>query len=231
MANTLDLEEQEQLDELKHFWSKHGNWISWLLIVILGSLAAWNGYQWWQKNQGMQASAMFDEVEKVIKTGDSSKIDRAFSDMKERFPRAYTTQQVALSVAKNHYEAKKIEESKAALKWLIDSGTDSGLVSIARLRMSAILVDAKAYDDALSVLATGVAQEFSALVADRRGDIYILQGKKSEARTQYQNAYKAFGDQSDYRRLVTFKLNALGVNPTEESKDFKDSKEVKEAAK
>ena len=60
MANNLDLEEQEQLEELKHFWNKNGNWISWLLIIILGSLAAWNGYQWWQKNQGMQASAMFD---------------------------------------------------------------------------------------------------------------------------------------------------------------------------
>ena len=45
MANNLDLEEQEQLEELKHFWKKNGNWISWLLIIVLGSLAAWNGYQ------------------------------------------------------------------------------------------------------------------------------------------------------------------------------------------
>lgn len=213
MANNLDLEEQEQLEELKHFWNKNGNWISWLLIIILGSLAAWNGYQWWQKNQGMQASAMFDEVEKVIKSGDAPKIDRAFSDMKERFPSAYTTQQAGLLVAKNHYEAGRADQSKAALKWLMDSGNDEGLVSVARLRMSAILVDAKAYDEALKVLETGIAEEFAALASDRRGDIYLLQDKKAEARTQYEKAYKAFGDQSDYRRLVTFKLNSLGVNP------------------
>lgn len=213
MANNLDLEEQEQLEELKHFWSKHGNWISWLLIIVLGSLAAWNGYQWWQKDQGMQASAMFDEVEKVIKSGDAPKIDRAFADMKERFPSAYTTQQVGLLVAKNHYEAGRVDQSKAALKWLIESGNDSGLVAVARLRMSAVLIDAKAYDEALKVLETGVADEFAALASDRRGDIYMLQDKKADARTQYQNAYKAFGDQSDYRRLVMFKLNALGVNP------------------
>ena len=213
MANNLDLEEQEQLEELKHFWNKNGNWISWLLIVILGSLAAWNGYQWWQKNQGMQAAAMFDEVEKVIKSGDAQKIDRALSDMKERFPSAYTTQQASLLIAKTHYEAKRVDESKAALQWVINSGNDTGLVSIARLRMSAVLIDAKAYDEALKVLDTGIADEFAALASDRRGDIYVLQDKKSEARAQYQNAYKAFGDQSDYRRLVTFKLNSLGGNP------------------
>ena len=109
MATPLDLEEQEQLDELKHFWNKHGNWISWVLIAILGSLAAWNGYQWWQRNQGMQAAAMFDEVEKVIKAGDAQKIDRAFSDMRERFPSALYTQQAGLLVAKSSNDAGKTD--------------------------------------------------------------------------------------------------------------------------
>lgn len=213
MANNLDLEEQEQLEELKHFWKKNGNWISWLLIIVLGSLAAWNGYQWWQKNQGMQSSAMLDEVEKVLQAGDAQKIDRAFSDMRERFPSAYTTQQAGLLIAKNHYDAGRTDQSKAALKWLVDNGSDEGLVSIARLRMSAVLVDAKAYDEALKVLEAGIAEEFAALASDRRGDIYMLQDKKADARMQYQSAYKALGEQSDYRRLVTFKLNALGVNP------------------
>jgi len=40
MANQLDLEEQEQLDQLKHFWSQYGNLITWLLIVVLGSVEA-----------------------------------------------------------------------------------------------------------------------------------------------------------------------------------------------
>lgn len=197
MANNLDLEEQEQLEELKHFWKKNGNWISWLLIIVLGSLAAWNGYQWWQKNQGMQSSAMLDEVEKVLQAGDAQKIDRAFSDMRERFPSAYTTQQAGLLIAKNHYDAGRTDQSKAALKWLVDNGSDEGLVSIARLRMSAVLVDAKAYDEALKVLEAGIAEEFAALASDRRGDIYMLQDKKADARTQYQSAYKALSEQSD----------------------------------
>jgi predicted negative regulator of RcsB-dependent stress response len=45
MASPLDLEEQEQLDELKHFWKRWGDLITWLLIVVLGGYAAWMGWQ------------------------------------------------------------------------------------------------------------------------------------------------------------------------------------------
>ena len=54
MANHLDLEEQEQLDQFKHFWKQYGNAITWVLIAVLGSFAAWNGYQWWNKRQAEQ---------------------------------------------------------------------------------------------------------------------------------------------------------------------------------
>lgn len=49
------------------------------------------------------------------------------------------------------------------------------------------------------------------MAADRRGDAYALQDKKTEAVAEYEKAYKAFDSQIDYRRLVEFKLNALGV--------------------
>ena len=72
MANHLDLEEQEQLDELKHFWKQYGNAITWVLIVVLSGFAAWNGYQQWERSQAAQAAGMYDEVERVVATGDVS---------------------------------------------------------------------------------------------------------------------------------------------------------------
>lgn len=213
MANHLDLEEQEQLDQLKHFWKQYGNLITWGLIVVLGAVAAWNGYHMWQRNQAVQAAAMYDEVEKVVRGGDAEKAERAFSDMKERFAKAAYTQQAGLLVAKMAYEAGKTDTAKATLNWLVDHAADKGYGAVARLRLSALMIDAKAYDDALKVLASGVPDEFSALADDRRGDIYILQGKKAEAKVEYQKAFKAFDEQSEYRRLVGVKLNALGLDP------------------
>lgn len=213
MANHLDLEEQEQLDQLKHFWKQYGNLITWGLIVVLGAVAAWNGYHRWQHDRSLQAAAMYDELEKVVLGGDAQKAERAFNDMKDRFAKAAYTQQAGLLVAKMTFEAGKVDTAKTALNWLVDNAADKGYASIARLRLSAVLIDAKAYDDALKLLGTGLSDEFSALADDRRGDIYILQGKRTEAKAEYTKAYKAFDEQSEYRRLVGVKLNALGVNP------------------
>jgi len=58
MSSHLDLEEQEQLDELKHFWKQYGNAITWFLIVVMGAYASWNGYQYWQKLQSAKAAAL-----------------------------------------------------------------------------------------------------------------------------------------------------------------------------
>jgi predicted negative regulator of RcsB-dependent stress response len=51
MASHLDLEEQEQLDQIKHFWAKFGNLITWVLLIVLTAYAGWNGWQYWQRDQ------------------------------------------------------------------------------------------------------------------------------------------------------------------------------------
>ena len=212
MAN-LDLEEQEQLDQIKHLWKKYGNLVSWALIVVLGSFAAWNGYQYWQRSQATQAAAMFDELDRIARTGDISKVERAFADMKDKYAGTAYAQQSGLLVAKLYHDAGKIDAAKASLAWVAEKAADEGYQAIAKLRLAGILAEAKAYPEALAQLAGSFPTEFAPLVADRRADIFTLQGKTAEAKTEYEKAYKGFDERTDYRRLVEIKLNALGVNP------------------
>ena len=69
MATHLDLEEQEQLDQLKAFWKQYGNLVTWALIVLLGAYAAWNGWNWYQRDQSVKAGAMFDELDAAARLG------------------------------------------------------------------------------------------------------------------------------------------------------------------
>ena len=213
MANHLDLEEQEQLDQLKHFWKQFGNAISWALILVLGVFASWNFYQYWQRGQSVQAAAMFDEVSRVVAVADSEKIDRAFSDMKDRFPTSTYAQQAGLLVAKHYYALSKVDSAKAALSWVADKSSDSGYQSIAKLRLAGVLMDGKLYDEALKLLNESFPANFSGLVGDRRGDIFLLQGKTKDAIAEFETALKSFDERSEYRRLVEVKLNSLGVDP------------------
>ena len=216
MANHLDLEEQEQLDQLKHFWKQYGNLITWALTLVLGAFAGWNIYQRWQINQAGQASALFDEVERIVKANDVAKIDRVWSDMKDKFPSTIYAQQSGLVIAKAYFEAGKADESKAVLTWVADKSNDDSYRAIAKLRLAGALIETKSYEDALKNLDGNFAPSFAPLVDDRRGDIFALQGKRVEARASYEKAYAGFDDTTQYRRLVEVKLNALGVNPRPE---------------
>lgn len=213
MANHLDLEEQEQLDQLKHFWKQYGNLITWALIVVLGAFASWNFYQYWQRSQATQAAAMYDEVERVVQSADTAKIDRAFGDMKERFASTSYAQQAGLLVAKRYYSAGQLDAAKSALTWVADKASDPGYQALAKLRLAAILMDTKALDEALKQLSGSFPASFEALVADRQGDILLLQGKRKEAIAAYEKAFKTFEGRTEYRRLVEVKLNSLGVDP------------------
>jgi len=212
MANHLDLEEQEQLDQIKHFWKQYGNAITWALIVILAGFSSWNFYNYWQRGQATQAAALFDEVERSIQSGDVAKIDRVFADMKERFAATAYAQQSGLLVAKQYVVAGKLDAAKSALTWVAEKSSDAGYQSVAKLRLAGLLMESKNYDSALSQLGGTFPAGFEALVADRKGDILMLQGNKPLALTEYEKAYKLFDVRAEYRRLVEVKINALGVD-------------------
>ncbi len=213
MAKHLDLEEQEQLAELKHFWKRYGNVISWVLIAVFGAVAAWNGYQYWQRNQSSQAAVMYDEVERAAVAGDVPKLERVMADMKDRYAGTAYAEQAALLAARIYYDKGNLDAAKGALAWVAGKGTDAGYQSVARLRLSGMLFETRAYDEALQQLSAPMPKDFAPLAADRSGDILLAQGKKTEAKAQYQSAYKGLDERSDYRRIIEIKLNALGVDP------------------
>jgi predicted negative regulator of RcsB-dependent stress response len=219
MANHLDLEEQEQLDELKHFWKQYGNLINVVLIAILLAVAGWNLFHYWQRSQAAQAAALYEEVERVARAGDTTRLDRVLGDMKDKFASTIQAQQASLLAAKVYLDAGKLDAAKAALSWVAEKSSDEGYQGIARLRLAGILLDGKAYDEALKQLSGSFAPELAALVADRRGDVFLAQGKKSEAGVEYLKAFKGLEEGSEYRRLVDVKLAALGLNPRVQSTD------------
>src|SRR3569623_810757 len=145
MAKHHDLEEQEQLAEIKHFWNEYGNLITWVVIAVFGAIAAWNGWQYWERTQSGQAAAMYDEVERAAQAGATTRVERAFADMKDKFGRTTYAQQAGLLAAKAMDDKGNVEGAKAARAWVADKASDEGYQAVARLRLAGILVQAKAY--------------------------------------------------------------------------------------
>ena len=87
MAAHLDLEEQEQLEQVKAFWKRWGNLITWTLTAILAGFAAWQYWNFHLRQQADEAAALYDQFDLAARAQDLDKAgaaDAASSALKER---------------------------------------------------------------------------------------------------------------------------------------------------
>lgn len=211
-TQNLDLESQEQLDQLKYFWSKYGTLITAVIVAAALALLGGQYYQKVQRDRALQAGAIYADMQQAHAAQDAEKVERAFEDLKAKFPSTAQAEQAAL-LAAQVLEQSKPDAAKNALKWLADNGKQEGYAPIARLRLAAFALQAKNYDEGLQYLNSDMPKEFLALAADRRGDIYMAQNKQAEAKAEYLKAYAEMPEEQAYRGLIDIKLNALGVDP------------------
>lgn len=213
MATHYDLEEQEQIAQLKHFWARYGNAITWVLIAVMGAYAAWNGWQFWQRRVALEATALYDALEQAAGANEVDKVTRVWADIQQAAASTAQAQQAGLLVARVLQQAGQGDAARQALEFVLKQSKDEGLQAVARLRLAAVEIEAGQPDAALRWLDTRWTGEFLALAEDRRGDAWQGQGKHDEARQAYQKAWEALDATVAYRRIVEAKLNALGVNP------------------
>ena len=223
---TYDLEEQEQLAEIKAWWKMYGNLVVNVLLAVLVVLVAWLGWTRYQASQSSQAAMVFNGLQNAVQSKDSSRIKAANGELVEKFGSTNYASLGALITAKAMIDAGDAKTAKLQLVWVAENGKDE-LRDLARLRLAAVLLDEKAYDEALKQLEAPGSQAFAARFADTRGDVFSAQGKISDASSAYQTALtkldetakasqgtsgKAAQEQagSIYRELVQQKLDAQG---------------------
>ena len=215
-----DLEEQEQIATFKAFWSRFGNLITWVLIAALGSYAAYNFWNSHKRSQATEASALYDELQAAVTANDNAKSQRIAGDIQKKYEGTAYAQMAALGAAKTAFEANDLKTAKTQLQWVVDKGNDE-YKAIAKLRLAGVLLDEKSHDAALKLLNDTFPPQFSAEVADRKGDVLVAQNKLPEARQAYVAALAAMPKEHPGRQLVTVKLEAIGGTAPAEAKDVK----------
>ena len=207
----LDLEEQEQVAELKAWWNQHGNLIVSVILAAAVAFAGWQGWRWYSASQAAQAGAVFDSVAKAAQAGDAKALRDSTCTLIESYPRTMYASMGALVAARFHFDRNDLKSAKAQLEWVVERSRSDDFRDVARLRLAAILIDEKAYDEALKLLEAKHAPAYDAQYAALRGDALVAKNQPAEARTAYQLALeKAGNQQSAFRESVRIRLEALG---------------------
>jgi predicted negative regulator of RcsB-dependent stress response len=206
---TYDLEEQEQIDALKHFWRDYGRLIIAAVIAFMVGVGGTQGWKHYQRTQAEQASVQFVRLEEARDKGDVNEIRNVGGEIIAAHANTPYAQMAALVLARTEREAGDPDAAAQQLAWVIDNARTQELQSLARLRLAAVLLDQDEYDAALRLLDHDVAQAFVGAYADLRGDVLVAQGKIAEARVQYEQAVEQSRENSAWRDVVQLKLDAL----------------------
>lgn len=213
-----DLEEQEQLEELKTWWAQYGNLVTAVVVAAALAMVAWQGWNWWQRKQAAQAGAAYALLEQAAAAHDPQRTNEAAGELVDKFSGTAYAGLAALLSAKVQADSGDLKTAKLQLAWAAKHAKDPELRDLARLRLATVLADEKAYGDALQQLATEPAAPFAPRYSEERGDILAAQGKTADAKAAYAaalaklDAEKGAADQSvsQYRQVLQIKLDALG---------------------
>jgi len=83
----LDLEEQEQVAELKAWWKQHGNLIVGTVLACAVAFAGWQGWRWYQASQAAQAAGLYEALARAAQAGDAKALRDAGGSLIESYPR------------------------------------------------------------------------------------------------------------------------------------------------
>lgn len=221
---TYDLEEQEQLAEIKAWWKQYGNLLTNVLLAAVIAVAAWQGWNWYQRNQAGQAALVFNELQGAVQSKDLQKLKASSGELLEKFSGSTYASLGALMSAKTLFEADDAKTAKLQLEWAAQHG-ENEIRDLARLRLAGLLLDEKSFDQALKALDGEVNPGFEARFADARGDVLLAAGRKADALAAYQDAHsrvdaigKSQGSAKErpgqsnavYREILQQKIDALG---------------------
>lgn len=207
----LDLEEQEQLAQLKSWWATYGNAV--IMILILGSVAfsGWQGWRYWQDSQSAAASNLFEGLSKATQGTDAKAVRDASGELLEKYPRTLYASMGALTSAKYFFDKNDLKSAKAQLQWVVENAPSDEFRDIARLRLANVLLDEKGYEEALKLLEAKHDAAFDAQYAALRGDILVAKGQAADARSAYRFALEKAGEKDHgLREGIQMRLDALG---------------------
>lgn len=207
----LDLEEQEQVAELKAWWKQHGTRVTAMLLAVAVGFAGWVAFRSYSQSQAMEASVLYEAVSKAAQAKDARALRDASGTLVESYPGTAYAPMGALLAASYYFEHNDPKSAKVQLQWVIDKAASDDFKDLARLRLAAVLLDEKAYDEALALLEAKPAAAYEAQYAALRGDLLVAKNQAAEARAAYQLALeKADKKNAPFQESVRMRLEALG---------------------
>ncbi|WP_105200225.1 MULTISPECIES: YfgM family protein [unclassified Pseudoalteromonas] len=200
--------EEQQAEAIKGFFKEHGVSIALGIVIGLGGLYGWKAYNQHQITSAEAASDAFNQVAQSTEVEGADVIAQSETLMQQHEGSSYAVL-AAFVAAKEAVDAQQLDVAAEKLTWAQQHAPTKELKAIATTRLARVQLAQQNYDAALATLGTELPASYEAAVAELKGDIYLAQGDKEQARIAYQSAADKGGLESN--PLLQVKLDDLAA--------------------
>ncbi|MBR4737255.1 MAG: tetratricopeptide repeat protein [Rhodocyclaceae bacterium] len=211
-----DLEEQEQISQLKAWWERWGTLITALAIAFAVVTVSWRFYGWYQNHRSTQAAQLYFAFAQNAVTGqDMAAMRKEAAELRTQFPKSHYAVMAALDAARVLFEEGEFAQAGEELGWVQANARDGALRDLARLRHAVVLAQQKDFDGAHKQLQPVPAEPMlAARFNDTLGDVFAAEEKPQQAREAWQNALdllaaNGVGAQDPRQSFIRLKLDSI----------------------
>ena len=202
--------DEEQVEELKKWWSANGKSVLAGLGIGLAAVLGWSSWQTWQRSQAELASVRFEQFVNDATAGNHEQALSQAAALAGEFPDSAYASLASLVAARAAVLSNDPGKAKQHLEWVVEHAPFPELVPIARLRLAHLMIDAREYDDALAELDRIDSVPFHGHARELRGDVHRARGDRAAAREFYETVLADAELSPSTRIRVRMKLDALG---------------------
>lgn len=183
------INEENDLERVIQWWRENGLALVVGVVVGIGAIVGWQGWQVWQNNLAHEASRHYAEFQAALNgNGDTDKLVSMVDALQSNYSDSPYASQASLAMAEYFVIAGKPSKAIDSLEWATENAAQTTLRHIARVRQARLLWGQNKADDALNILRGDHPKAFASIYAELVGDIHAAAGRNDKASQAYRKA-------------------------------------------
>lgn len=205
------LEEQQDLDNFKHFWKSWGKWLFALLVATGLGYLGFVIYQSHLADKNEEAAEILAQMaEKAQTSKDPKVLNEGLQNLQQNYSGTIAAAQATFMAAAAEFDKGNLDAAGKHLNWILQYQEKSPFIqALAVQRLAIVQLQQKKYDAAAATLNTPVDEAFQPLVLETKGDVLAAQGKNKEAVGAYESALEKLPKDAAARELLQLKIDQI----------------------
>lgn len=184
--------DREQIDEIKQWWKEYGRVISVALVIGLLIGGGWKYWQYYRNKQASSASQIYQAMQQAVFKKQSGVVTQYAKQLQSQYGGTVYAALGGLVAAKSAVQAQQYHEAQEQLSWVAKHARQGTIQELGQVRLASVQLQLKEPAAALTTLQKIKGDTYAGLIAQTRGQAYLMLGQSAQAQAAFAKAHTAF---------------------------------------